>query len=603
MIGRSAHWLAISGVAVAMLAWSWGTWPHLLVDFGRELYAPWRLLEGEVLYRDMPWFDGPLSPYWNAGVFSLFGVSLRALVLANLALVCLLVVVLHALLSRATDRAGATTACIVFVSLFAFTRIDAIGNDNYLTPYSHGVTHGLLLSLCALLAFARRDERRTPAVLCSGFALGLAALTKAEIFVAAAAALALGFSLDAAVRRHATGDAGALRTAGCFVAAFSAAPLAAFALLALAMPAADALRGTLGTWSSLAASTVASQHFYRSTLGTLELGANLVAILAWGAAWVAAGAVLVGLARAFGAARAPSAALVAGVAAAVFLATIATGDLLRASWPDALRPLPLAVLALAVLSALRLHRAWPGAGESAGARSRELLWLVLLVFAGVLLAKIALRVRLDQYGFALAMPATLLVVAWFVARLPATAPAAGGDMATLRAGAVALVAAVVVSFLPLVGLRFDERSERVGRSADAFLTEPANAAAARQALAALEALPEGASLAVVPEGVMLNYLTRRQNPTGILNFMPPELIVFGEERILAAFEASPPDFIALTHKDTREYGLGFFGRGYARSLGSWVERNYTPVARFGDPPLEEGSVFGVALLERRRAHP
>ena len=146
-----------------------------------------------------------------------------------------------------------------------------------------------------------------------------------------------------------------------------------------------------------------------------------------------------------------------------------------------------------------------------------------------------------------------------------------------------MVAAVAVSFMPVVATRFSERTQLVGRGPDAFLTEPDRAVPANRAIEAIEALPADATLAVLPEGVMLNYLTRRTNPTGIVNFMPPELIVFGERRILAAFAKSPPDFIALTHKDTREYGVGTFGRGYARDLYAWVVRNYQPVRLFGDP--------------------
>ena len=102
---------------------------------------------------------------------------------------------------------------------------------------------------------------------------------------------------------------------------------------------------------------------------------------------------------------------------------------------------------------------------------------------------------------------------------------------------------------------------------------------------------------------MLNYLARRANPTGHVNFMPPELLIFGEDRILEAFRRSPPDLIALTHKDTREYGVGFFGKGYGRDLYRWIEANYQPIALFGDPPLEPGSRFGVRLLERKLVTP
>ena len=117
----------------------------------------------------------------------------------------------------------------------------------------------------------------------------------------------------------------------------------------------------------------------------------------------------------------------------------------------------------------------------------------------------------------------------------------------------------------------------------------------------LEAKPPDETLAVLPEGVMLNYLARRVNPTGHINFMPPEFVIFGEPRMLAAFQQSPPDWIVLTHKDTREYGVGFFGTGYGRVLYAWVHENYEPVKRFGDPPLEPRSKFGAALWKRRSA--
>jgi len=60
---RLAGLVVLAGVAIAMLRMSWGKWPDVLVDFGRELYVPWMLAEGKVLYRDLLYFRGPLSPY------------------------------------------------------------------------------------------------------------------------------------------------------------------------------------------------------------------------------------------------------------------------------------------------------------------------------------------------------------------------------------------------------------------------------------------------------------------------------------------------------------------------------------------------------------
>src|SRR3954470_7819612 len=69
---------------VAMAGWTWKTWPHPLTDYGMEPYRAWRLSRGEVLYRDVAHFKGPLSPYVSALWFKLFGESLATLQWANL---------------------------------------------------------------------------------------------------------------------------------------------------------------------------------------------------------------------------------------------------------------------------------------------------------------------------------------------------------------------------------------------------------------------------------------------------------------------------------------------------------------------------------------
>jgi len=150
----------------------------------------------------------------------------------------------------------------------------------------------------------------------------------------------------------------------------------------------------------------------------------------------------------------------------------------------------------------------------------------------------------------------------------------------------------------VIQLRVDGRTHPVGVGSDRFLAG-FRAPAVNAALAEIDKrLGSDDTLVVFPEGVMLNYLARRVNPTGHINFMPPELIIFGESRILDALRANPPNYIALTHKDTREYGLDFFGRGYGRALLGWVQLHYRSVALFGQPPLREGTKFGIRLMKR-----
>ena len=89
------------------------------------------------------------------------------------------------------------------------------------------------------------------------------------------------------------------------------------------------------------------------------------------------------------------------------------------------------------------------------------------------------------------------------------------------------------------------------------------------------------TIAVLPEGAMINDLAKRRNPTPITNLMPPEIIMFGENRILKTFTLTPPDYIILVHKDTSEYGVRFFGKEYGVLIMNWFKQNYRTVKVFG----------------------
>src|SRR3954469_2661279 len=146
---------------VAMLALTWRTWPEPIVDFGREIYAPWQLSQGKVLYRDVAYFNGPLSPYFNAVVFRVLGVSLMSLVWVNIAILIGIVLMLHRLIARIADEVAATVGTCAFLLVLAIGQPGPIGNYNFITPYSHEMTHGLALSVAAIVCLVRFVETRT----------------------------------------------------------------------------------------------------------------------------------------------------------------------------------------------------------------------------------------------------------------------------------------------------------------------------------------------------------------------------------------------------------------------------------------------------------
>src|SRR5262249_12015556 len=141
----------------------------------------------------------------NALWFTLFGVSLRTLAVANLALLAAITVLLRALLVRAGTRPwAATAAALVFLAVCGFGRQVANGSFNFVCPYAHEATHGFLRALGALLCALRAGDgqARRPATWAgaAGACCGLAFLTKPEGFMAGLGASALVLLLGARTR-------------------------------------------------------------------------------------------------------------------------------------------------------------------------------------------------------------------------------------------------------------------------------------------------------------------------------------------------------------------------------------------------------------------
>jgi hypothetical protein len=72
VLGLVALWAALFWV-------TWATWGNLTIDCGREMYVPVALLRGKMLYRDVLYIYGPLSPYFNSMLFRVFGIHLTVL--------------------------------------------------------------------------------------------------------------------------------------------------------------------------------------------------------------------------------------------------------------------------------------------------------------------------------------------------------------------------------------------------------------------------------------------------------------------------------------------------------------------------------------------
>ena len=290
----------------------------------------------------------------------------------------------------------------------------------------------------------------------------------------------------------------------------------------------------------------------------------------------------------------------AGIAICVFVVAVLVAEVEPGAWLAVGGGLPvLTLLALGGFAWLVLHRRerWP------------LVLLAWSVWALALLAKMPLNARIYSYGFALAMPAGVLLVAVLLGVVPRLAPRAWGGLPVYRGAIAGVVIAACIGFLRVTDLHNRHKTFAFGRGADTILTygpgPPTNlpyGVGLQRALELVEALPEGSTVAAVPMGAMLNYQARRPSSSSFGQFTPFSQHVSGTDAVERSLLESPPDYVVLVHAHLPGFGMGFFGRDprNAGRVWQWLQTDYVLREQIFDPPFREVGKFGIQLLERRK---
>lgn len=586
-LARPAEWAGIAGLA-ALAVWcvarSWRKWPDPLIDFGRELYLPWRIAHGAVLYRDADDFYGPLSQYVNAGLFHVFGPGLIVLVAANLAIFAAIAALLYALFRRAWGPGAAIAALAVFIGVFGFSQYVNGGCYTYAAPYAHEATHGLfvcLLLVWALLGWLERPSCwRSAAV---GLCFGLTLVLKAEFILAA------GLVLIAALWLNRRSAAVMPASAGMCLAAAAVLPSAVFlALFRCSMDWADAWSGAARAWWAVVGSRrfVSDPvqlgflgldqpwaHLREHALATAE-AAGLIALMA-GAAW-AIGRLSHRIARAAALVVFAGAALDAGAFA---IHWIFVGKCL----------LGLALLYLA-------SRVRPSADRNA-ART------LLAVLAAALLARMALNGRIYQFGFCQAALAAMLVTAVLMGEIPSLLRARGGLACALPIAAAALLAPGVAYLMERSGAAWRLRTHPVAEGRDRFWSLPPSVDPTGELVnlvsARLRRTDPSDTVLVLPEGEMINYLARRPSPLAPFFYFSAVTSGGAEDAIVDQLQRRPPDWVVIISRDLREYGIQRYGEspGHGQEIMRWVDAHYLFQGAAGGDPLDVHQ-RGAVLLRR-----
>jgi hypothetical protein len=571
---RDGPWLLASTASLAVgLAVSWQRWGNPLVDCGREMSQPLRLLQGQRLYADVSHIYGPLAPYLNALLYRLFGVHLAVLDAHGIAATVAILWLTYWISRQIMGRAAATGATLGVTWLCALKQ-----SGNYVMPYAYAAVDGCALGLGALALSMRFVQSGQMAALAGAGALaGLACLAKAEMGVAAAAVVV------AAVLVRSAGHAGRGRAL-----VVGLAPV--LLLMALGY---GSLAVQVG-WRTLAYENYllplrlppALVFYNRRMFGFDEPLRSLAQMLAISLRLALVSVLTLCLAlccvrRAATverrAARARTLRRAFWITAALLISVAATWQVTE--WDKGpFLAVPFLLVATLLFSRRRARDRGQRTGRIAG-RAAQLM--IVSAFALATLARTLLRVRSGGAYSSYLLPAAIIVFVYsWTCLLPLVMPDSATRRAARRAtlllvfGWMAATAAITMS---RYGKHF---TYALATPRGTMLVRPDLGIAFDQAMAFIGLHSRrGDALAVLPEGTALDFFTDRRNPLNE-EITTPGLL--DEPRAIRRLAETRAPLVLITNRLTEEFGAPAIGRDYYQNLMRVLEQDYDACGLFGE---------------------
>jgi hypothetical protein len=582
--------ITLAAMLVYFLVLSWRRWPDPIVDFGQQIYDVWRVSHGAMPYHDFMWSYGPVSIYFNACLFKIFGPGIMVLATANLIIYGGILTLAYLVFRTAWGWQGAFAAVMVFICIFSFSHLLGVGNYNYATPYAAESVHGMLLILAA--AFVVMKWYRRKSLICAfllGLCGGVSAVMKPEFM------LALGVLGMAAVglrlwhcERVSVGEIGLL-------AAGTVLPTLFFTLwFARTESWSAAFEDASQAWWLVVVTHVQSESGQQLSFSGLnhplgniivQLEETILALLVMAAAWAAGWS-----------ANRPWSVLVRII---MIIAAFALAGFVRfqGGWLGVGRCLPgLMFIAFAMVSA----RLWREIRVQREAQRETVMALVLVSLGGTMLARMLLFARIFHLGFFQAALAGMIVAALMVVEIPRwVGPGSNGQRVAAIGGILVLVAGCCSIAIRSRVIRLDQ-TEPVGAGRDRFYattrTIDGTGALVNWAAEQLEKTPPDSTVMVLPGGEMINYLARRRS------MEPGWTRGGGTDALLREMQTHAPDYVIFITRDLTEFGVKRFGAAGEQGVDirNWVAANYNIMAGLGGDPLAVDDHPGALILQHKK---
>ncbi len=581
--------LTLAALFVAMLAGSWQRWTQPLLDHGREMNLPARIVAGEHLYSDVQFLYGPFAPHFNALLYRIFGIQLATLKFSGAICAVLILLMIYWLARRLMTvwEAALATGLVLVICAIKSTA-------NYIQPYAYAALYGFVFALASLVCTIRfMQDRRQKAMAWAGVFAGLSLISKPELALAAWAAVGAALLMESVSSRKPLA-----REALFFIVPVIIIAAVAYGLILSRVPLSVLLNDNHVLFTNMPPQLV---YFNRHISGLAKLPTSLWFTLTGGAVFgIYAGATaLIGASLSFwqhkGQRREGWAQTLRLSGLVLLICVFGREAAIRfLKVPNDVTPFASAVLGLPLVIGAIGWRAWKARKAAQHTSLQQRILFVLAVFSLFSILRALLNVTTTGPYTPFFLPVVIVVYLYLLFR---AAPLFLSPSPAIRAK----TARVVMFFIALLILGLGINSIRRFRKINTFTVSSAHGsfvtlpeigeplqAAIRYAEA--HAKPDEYVLAL-PVATTINFMAARPYPLREEIVHPGFLTDEKEIDAIERIKSRRVPLVMVANLVTSEFRDRIFGADYNQEMMRWITENYHLVARF-ESPHRQGANFG-----------
>ena len=530
----------------------------ILIDCGREAYIPEQILKGEVLYKDIFILYGPLSYQINAFLYNLFGVHLNTLYLAGIANALAILTVFYLIGRKMTTPKISWLACfLLMVSCMFYYHV-----SSYIFPYAYAMVYALSSFLISVLLCLYYIEKSKPVFLIlSALFMGISFTCKLDFtpFIAVLFLIAIYFKPLSK------------KDLALFAESFFLIPAISWGILFLKGLQISDLTNHLQLMNEFINSPL-SKLFYTENTGLLPTHKFIWALKETAGVFFFNFAVCMAVFYAFFFAftKLPK---FKGKTALQVIAFIALylifpktffqnmGEITSIGW--------IAVGTAVILAIFTIHLLYKKPDITLKDK-----YFILIAIAGLLAAcKSFFFIHLQVFGTYLIPLLLLICVVFLFDKIPCYLKFLN-EKAWKQACFMVLFLIGIIYLLFNLHFGLEGNSYLVETNRGKIHTADFWGAPLEELITYIDKTPADSTFMMLPEGLMINFLTARDANNRFYSLTPNFTEAF-EDKIIQDMSVNTPDYIFITNQDTEDYGFKHFGKDYGRKIFDYVKNNYT----------------------------